>query len=212
MEELNKMSATRFPADCSECVSASRCWGGAVPAGAGFRVRRQVCGKPKERLYSQGDTFAAVFLVRSGCLKLTESCESGVERVIGFRFPGELVGLEGLADGSYPHRAEALIPTSVCRLQWTVAGDGSRHPQLLQRVLTKAVQQWRTTERPWPGLGARGQVAAFVDDFAARTAGAPMPLPMTRADIGSYLGLAEETVVRALRDYHMRSSGTAKSL
>lgn len=204
------LTATRFPADCSECTVAQRCWGGAVPAGAGFRVRRQVCGKAGERFYAQGDTFAAVYLVRTGCLKLVESSADGSERVAGFRLPGELVGLEGLDSGRYPHRAEALVPGSVCRLQWTVAGDGSRHPQLLQRVLTKAVRQWCATERPWAGLSAPQQVAAFIEDFAVRSASDE--LPMTRADIGSYLGLAEETVVRALKTHQVRSSGTAKSL
>lgn len=198
----------RFVADCSECSTALRCWGGTVPPEAGFRIRSCVAGNKGEVLFSQGEIFAAVYLVRSGCLKLAASRIDGSDQVIGFRVAGEIIGLEGLASGRYPHRVEALTPVSLCRLQWTVAGDGSRHPVLLQRVLVKAIQQWQAAERPWAGLGAAGQVAAFLDDFAARMGETPATFPMTRAEIGSYLGLAEETVVRAIRRQPKKASGS----
>ncbi len=62
---------------------------------------------------------------------------------------------------------------------------------------------------PWPGLPAIERVATFIADFAARarvkgSVSSPIKLPMTRADIGSYLGLAEETVVRALTQLRKR--------
>ena len=50
------------------------------------------------------------------------------------------------------------------------------------------------TPRYGPGLSSVERVRAFITDFERRT---DQPLPMTRAQIGRYLGLAEETVVRA---------------
>jgi CRP-like cAMP-binding protein len=55
---------------------------------------------------------------------------------------------------------------------------------------------------PWAGLSAVERVRAFVADFRSRT---DQPLCMTRAQIGQYLGLAEETVVRAMKA--LRRSG-----
>ena len=45
------------------------------------------------------------------------------------------------------------------------------------------------------GLPAAERVRVFVEEFLARS---NQSLPMTRAEIGLHLGLAEETVVRAL--------------
>jgi hypothetical protein len=49
---------------------------------------------------------------------------------------------------------------------------------------------------PWPSLPATRRVPAFVEDFRSRT---DQPLPMTRAPVGPFLGMAEETVARAFK-------------
>jgi CRP-like cAMP-binding protein len=45
-------------------------------------------------------------------------------------------------------------------------------------------------------------VRAFLVDFHERTGRAP---PLTRAQIGQYLGIAEETVVRAMKAMDRRA-------
>jgi CRP-like cAMP-binding protein len=62
-------------------------------------------------------------------------------------------------------------------------------------LLAKSTAQCEQAALPWAGLSAEKRVRAFLDDFRMRT---DQPLPMTRAQIGQYLGIAEETVVRAL--------------
>jgi CRP/FNR family transcriptional regulator, anaerobic regulatory protein len=144
-----------------------------------------------------------VYLIASGALILRGSRIGGQERVVGFRLPGELVGMEARARGAHPYTARALVATSVCLLNLPSAGAGQASISLLERLLLKCAAQLDLAA-PWPGLPASERVAAFVEDFARRTqqregARGPIRLPMTRGDIGSYLGLAEETVVRSLR-------------
>lgn len=162
-------------------------------------MRREVRREPGELVFDQGDEFAAVYLVTSGCVKLCESREDGLDRVLGFRVAGEVLGLEGLVRGRHGYRAEALEATSICRLQWSGADGSSPAPQVIQRLLLKAVNQSEGSLKPWGSLPATEQVASFLKDFATRSQrDESQPLPMTRAEIGSYLGLAEETVVRAM--------------
>ncbi len=162
-------------------------------------MRREVRREPGELVFDQGDAFTAVFLVTSGCLKLSESREDGLDRVLGFRVAGEVVGLEGLVRGNHGYRAEAIEPTTVCRLPWSIVDGTSPPPQVVQRLLLKAVNQFEGGLKPWGSLPATEQVASFLKDFATRSQrDESLPLPMTRAEIGSYLGLAEETVVRAM--------------
>ena len=92
--------------------------------------------------------------------------------------------------------ALALAPSTLCRLRWSTASAGARSATLLRALLGKATTQSGDISMPWPGLPARERVRAFLADFRSRT---DQPMPMTRAQIGQYLGMAEETVVRALK-------------
>lgn len=179
-------------------------------------VRRQDPLCAGSRLLTQGEPFSAVYLLVSGCLRLHETLPDGTECIVGFRVPGELVGLEGWVRGRYPYTAEVAETTAVCRLAWPRAGSMPGFSStLLQRLLSKAVAQLDRSAPPWPGLPAIERVAAFLEDFAERVRAGSMAaraisagpggtaqgdrvnLPITRAQLGSYLGLAEETVVRA---------------
>jgi CRP/FNR family transcriptional regulator len=191
--------------DCANCLASRGCWGEPLTAGSGFIVRRHDFLNTGGRLICQGEPFSGVYLIVSGCLCLRETQRDGAERIVGFRVPGELVGLEGWAQGRFTYTAEAAETTAVCRLSWPGA-SGTHGPSnaLLQRLLAKAAAQLYSSAPPWPGLPAAERVAAFLEDFARRvragggTTGDRVRLPMTRAQLGSYLGLAEETVVRAL--------------
>lgn len=149
-------------------------------------------------LFQQGERFGAVHIVVSGCMKLWETDETGDERIVAVRLPGELVGMEGWARGRYPYGAEAAVPVKVCQLQWPHMKDCTSSPILLERLLHKTTRQLEQSTRIWMNLPATERVAAFLSHFAQH-AGLPFDLPLTRAEIGSLLGLAEETVVRAMR-------------
>lgn len=190
-------------ADCHTCLAARRCWDARTPSRGTLLVRREGRLDPGAVLFRQGERFAAVYIVVRGAMRLCDTSGEGVERVVDFRLPGELLGLEGLGGDRYPHTAQAIDAVAVCRLKWPRNDRSATCAQFLEHVLLKSVAQLERATRPWTGLPATERVARFLQDLAGRlgTAGAPLEeftLPMTRADIGSRLGLAEETVVRAL--------------
>lgn len=189
--------------DCAACPSAKRCWGDlALPLEA-VHARREL---PLERgavLMHQGERIGAVYVVVNGCLILRETLADGGQRVAGLRLPGELLGMESYARGTYSSSAQAATETTVCRILLPVVGSARANAQLLERILLKYAEQPERTAPPWAGLPAVERVAAFIENYALRAqvsrgTDALFNLPMTRADIGSYLGLAPETVVRAL--------------
>jgi CRP/FNR family transcriptional regulator len=189
--------------DCADCLASRRCWGEALASRSDVIVKRQDSLRTGARLLTQGEPFGGVYLLVMGCLCLRETLPDGAERIVGFRVPGELVGLEAWVRGRYAYTAEAAEVTMVCRLAWPGAsGTAGASSGLLQRLLSKTAEQLDRCTPPWPGLPAVERVAAFVEDFARRARGDGtsdrVNLPMTRAQLGSYLGLAEETVVRAL--------------
>ncbi len=200
--------------DCVGCPGARRCWSddaGATDGSADvpFPARRGSQLEDGVTLFLEGERASAVYMVMSGCLMLRQSNIDGTERVVGFRLPGELVGMDSWIRGEHSYSARAAGMVGICRLHLPPAGSGGASRSLLDRLLLKCALQMERNAPPWPGLPAIERVATFIEDFAARarvkgSASSPIKLPMTRADIGSYLGLAEETVVRALTQLRKR--------
>src|SRR3546814_7430286 len=79
-------------------------------------VRRRRPLKRDERLFHHGDVLTSVYVARSGAFKTVSLSEGGDERIIGFHLPGELMGLDALADGEHRCEAVALDPAEVCEV------------------------------------------------------------------------------------------------
>ncbi len=187
--------------DCAVCPGTRRCWGAEPLSADAVHARREPPLERGARLLEQGGT-PAVYIVATGCLVLRMSLPDGSQRVVGLRLPGELVGLESYARGIQPYTAQAATASAVCRLRMPEPGTAAGHGTLLERLLLKSAAQPERAAAPWAGLPAIERVAAFIENYIERAQLTAREerfrLPLTRADIGSYLGLAPETVVRAL--------------
>lgn len=193
------------PVDCAACTASHRCWEGAIAADSGFKVKRRAILDKGTRLFEQGERFTAIHILVSGCVKLFETNEEGAERLVAIRLPGELLGAEGWAHGRHPYTAVAAVRTKVCRLQWPQVKACAPSNALLEQLLRKTAAQLMQTTHVWTNLPAVERVAAFLNHFAQHPQ-LSTKLPLTRAEIGSLLGLAEETVVRAIARLRAQAS------
>ena len=158
-------------------------------------------------LFRSGEPFESVYMVRSGIVKTCALDESGEERVLGLHAPGDLVGLDGIHGGRHASGAVVLDTSSVCRFPYeALCRLSARAPRVQHRLLSKMSQRIRDDERRLAMLAQRSagrRMASFLVSLAgARHARGlrsdEIPLPMSRADIASYLVLAVETVSRVL--------------
>ena len=196
-------------AGCGECLFSPECPACAAgdlarERGIGVLVRILHRG---DRLFDHGEPLDSVYMVRSGTLKTCTVSASGEEQVIGFHGPGDLVGLDALHEGLHTSSAIALGTASVCSLPWEpLSGLSARVPRVQSRLLAKMSRRIHDSERRLGLLVMRGagqRMAAFLigllDDCRRRGLRCDeLVLPMPRADIASYLGLAIETVSRSL--------------
>lgn len=194
---------------CAVCPAASQCLAADAPATerARWHELQRSCvplAHAGKALYATGEPAHAVFVVRAGCLKTFTVDEDGNERVRGFHFPGDIVGLDAIGTSAYPSNAVSVMPSQVCRIaKGQLQALLTTAPGLLQRLLERTSRELRQALALSGDYSADQRLAAFLllmqHRLAARASGpASFRLPMTRRDIANYLRLATETVCRVL--------------
>lgn len=163
-----------------------------------------------EAAYRIGDPLQALFVVREGAFKSVAIDDAGNHQVLAFHLPGEVFGLDAIASGRHACEAVALQPARLCALPFEdVATVAASLPQL-QHQLLRVLGEAGDADRAHIAVMARRQaverIALFLRSLARRYArvveGDGFRLPMSREDIGSYLGLALETVSRGFSRLH----------
>ncbi len=194
---------------CSGCSMARLCMAGEresdgmEPADAlAHRVIRLRKGEP---LYLLGDPVAALFAIRVGTIKTHVATEDGRTQVVGFHFPGEIVGLDSIGRRQYASYATALEDTKVCMIPMDVLRQlAASTPALAGRVflaLDGHARRTRALQTLLALMTAEERLVSFLlwisEGLSARGfSSSEFILRMSREEIGSYIGLTLETVSR----------------
>jgi CRP/FNR family transcriptional regulator len=158
-----------------------------------------------QSIFHEAEKADYVFNVTEGAVKIYKLLSDGRRQITGFLFPGDFLGLTH--NESYAYGAEALGPTKLCRFpRQKLEALLDELPNLEQRLLSMASHELAAAQDQMILLGrksARERVVSFLlmlSNSAVRhgRSGNPVSLPMTRHDMGDYLGLSLETVSRAL--------------
>lgn len=164
-----------------------------------------------ENAFLEGTIRSHIFKVESGALALYRTLSDGRRQVLGFAFDGDLIGLG--ARKCHTVGAQALKPTTlrclpVPQLKQMVSANPGLATQLYEAISEELadaqdrffnVSQRRAIER----------VAFFLQKLSHRNEKhgedpRTIVLPMSRADIGDYLGLTLETVSRTLSELRVK--------
>ncbi|MDX5377585.1 MAG: fumarate/nitrate reduction transcriptional regulator Fnr [Halomonas sp.] len=163
-----------------------------------------------EKLCRPGQHFSAIYAVLSGSLKSSLLSHSGESQVIAFHLPGELVGLDAIGTGSHPTTIEALETTSVCKIPFSQLETLSRKLPGLQhqllRVMSKEIFDEHELLQVVSRRTAEQRLAIMLINLSQRFGRRGLSrtrfrLPMSRLDLGNYLGLAPETTSRTFRRF-----------
>lgn len=159
----------------------------------------------KATMFVQDEPANAVFNVTSGVVRLYRLLPDGRRQIVGFALPGDFLGLSMAERNVFS--ADAVGPVEACRFPRDVfAHFLDTKPHLLRRLHEMATHELTLAQDQMVLLGRRTaeeKVAAFLigmRDRWARVNGAHrhVPLPMSRQDIGDFLGLTVETVSRMM--------------
>ena len=196
---------------CERCALHARC----LPLGLELQALASFDAiiehpRPLKRgqaLVRQGQCFASLYVVRSGSLKQVVEQPGQRDQVTHFHLPGELVGLDGIGESCYYGSVVALEATFVCELPFERLDELAEQVPALRGELYRCMsRELRNDQRMMcllSGRTADQRLASFVlglsERFRARGCSPYcFYLSMSRSDIGSYLGLALETVSRVI--------------
>lgn len=195
---------------CRECSLNALC----IPHGLSIAEIDEINsmikrGRPIHRhdaVFEEGDKFESIYAVRAGALKVYTMNQSGDEQVIGFYLPGEIFGLDAIDDGHHQCTAKALETSTVCEIPYnslqTLSGKIGNLQTQMYRLLSREIRQDQNLQLLLSKMSAEERLSSFLLNLAIRyqqrkLSPVSFRLPMSRADIGNYLGLAVETVSRA---------------
>ena len=163
---------------------------------------------PHQAIFHETDAAEYVFNVTSGTVKLYKLLPDGRRQITGFLFAGDFLGIA--LNETYAYTAEAVDEVTACRFpRRRLERLFDRYPRLEKHMLGMAVDELAAAQDQMLLLGrksAREKVASFLTMLSRRQAGrglddTPIEVPMSRADIGDYLGLTIETVSRTLTQF-----------
>jgi CRP/FNR family transcriptional regulator len=162
-------------------------------------------------LHRAGMPATAIYVVRFGCLKSSIPGDGGEELVLDFPMRGDLIGADALAGQPCATDVIALEDSEVLMLPLEDFDEAcSRTPSLrqdLHRHFGAALRKEREHLKRLDGMRAMQRVVRFLFELSTRYASfgqSPRAfyLRMSRAEIGSYLGLTLESVSRLLSRLH----------
>jgi CRP-like cAMP-binding protein len=155
-------------------------------------------------IFSEGEDAHFIYCVGSGVVRISRHAEGGRRQVLAFLMPGDLFGLPD--SGIYLNSAETVSPANLYRVPWqelrkTLLSEPELHLNLFVRVAFDL----RQAQRRLLILGQQNVVqrlASFLIDFVQHPdfydkQRKILSFPISRFDVGDYLGSAPETIARA---------------
>jgi CRP-like cAMP-binding protein len=162
--------------------------------------------KKGTHIYHEGDPADAVFNIMTGVVKSYKTLLDRTHHIVAFLFANDLIGLA--EEGKYVNSAAAV--TAVIGYKIPVAALKTklgRESDLDFHIICKLCHELRETQRHGLMLSkhrAAVKVAMFLQMLeshqAARNESTEhVYLPMTRSDIGDYIGISPEAVSRSFK-------------
>lgn len=160
-----------------------------------------------DKLVNIGDTFKSLYAVRTGSFKSFINDRDGEEQIIGFHFPGDIIGFDAIKDYQHSSCTQALETAMVCEVPYETLDEISvKLPKLrhqIMRFMSAEIKHDQDLMMLLSKRSANEKLLYFIKHlsqlFKERGFSATQfNLSMTRNEIGNYLGLTVETISRLL--------------
>lgn len=170
------------------------------------RIEHRRLKKNHEYLHRAGSALGVLYVINSGCVKTLINDGKGHEQITGFLMPGDLVGMDAIATGKHQCSTIALEDSSLCGMAFADLEQFNREIPALQSLFHRTMGAEITRDHGMMlllgAMRSEERVAMFLLNLSRRfglqgRSAARFRMPMSRQEIGNYLGLQLETVSRS---------------
>jgi CRP/FNR family transcriptional regulator, nitrogen fixation regulation protein len=163
--------------------------------------------KKDSEIFGQKEPADYIYQVIEGAVRTHKLLSDGRRQIGAFHLPGDIFGLEN--GDLHRFTAEAIVETTVRLVKrQSLEREAKNDPAMVRNLLKMTTDNLQHVENHLLLLGrqsATEKVAAFLLEMNGRMKSTrAMALPMSRRDIGDYLGLTIETVSRVLMAYQRK--------
>lgn len=209
MTELSQINFDKLRVSCENCSLRELCLPRGMTGSDLVRindiVERKKPVQKNDYLFRAGDSNRALYAVLSGSVKTIVDAPNGDEQIVGFHFPGELLGLDGFQGDMHSCSAVALETASICEIPLekldTVCHQVPAIQGEIRRIMGRELSEDHAMMLLLGRMNAEEKLASFLMSISRRMEerhrkATEFILPMPRQDIANFLGLAVETVSR----------------
>lgn len=157
-------------------------------------------------IYAEKERAEYLYMLVSGAVRAYKVVMDGRRLISAFYMPGDIFDLE--ASKNHVLSTEAIVNSDALLVRRdAIMTLAARDPELMQQLWTSCTQELRRSQEHMLLLNryAEERIASFLLEMSRRTNSTSVHLPMSRQDIGDYLGLTSETISRMLTK--LESSG-----
>jgi CRP/FNR family transcriptional regulator len=161
--------------------------------------------KKKTSIFTVNDPLDGIYAVKSGAVKTSISNQDGLEQILEFHLPGDILGFDAFDTNKHKCSATALEDTMLCKISMDVFDDlCSRLPGVRKVMFHQVGKEITHSQKMLLSLGqqhADERFAVFLLKIATHYQSRGFSnnefiLPMPRQDLSNYLGMAVETLSR----------------
>src|SRR5215469_16010184 len=152
-------------------------------------------------VFAEGEDAHFVYSVAAGVVRICRHSYEGRRQVLALMLPGDLFGLPD--EGIHVNSAEVVCPSTLYRVPWLqLRGLIERAPAIHLDLFNRVAYDLREAQRRIMVLGQQNtyqRLASLLLDFIQNPAFFDselrrLTMPLTRFDLGDYLGMAPETL------------------
>jgi CRP/FNR family transcriptional regulator, nitrogen oxide reductase regulator len=203
------MGATNLGSDRAKLVQGFALFSGISPSDCAGIVStaREKRFLRREAIFAEGDPVRQIFLLLSGCAKVTQIGLNGDEVILKLNGPGEIVGAFGLCGARCEHcsTAQTLQPSTA--LVWEAANFEStldRFPLLRRNVARVLEERLREMEERFREVSTEKVGSRLSSELirlskqVGRSVNGHVEISLSRADLAQMTGTTLFTVSRLL--------------
>lgn len=164
--------------------------------------------KKGDNIFLEGDVSDRLYIVNSGSIKAFRYTKEGKEQILYVMSNGDSIGeLNLLKKSKYKYNAAALEDTDFCIISKdNFDGLLKKYPEITLKILEGIHDRMDSLEDLVQNLSTKDVEARiadlllhFIKDFGMETKnGIEMDMPLSREEMGNYIGTTRETISRKL--------------